>query len=167
MLYSCFLRLSNLHMVSDASGKESACQFRRCKRHRFYPWVGIIPWSRKWHPSPVFLIEKFHGQRNLVDSSPWGHKELEWLSDWAHKHTVYLFMLVLLSQFVIPPNPLCPVLYFCIFILCRKKFLIRGKWAGLSNAHGKLYYTVLKKYIQNIILKCRVVFCGVKNCRLI
>ena len=26
----------------------------------------------KWQPSPVFLSEKFHGQRSLVGSSPWG-----------------------------------------------------------------------------------------------
>ena len=26
-----------------ASGKESACQCRRHKRHRFSPWVGQIP----------------------------------------------------------------------------------------------------------------------------
>ena len=28
------------------SGKESACQCRSCKRHRFHPWVGKIPWRR-------------------------------------------------------------------------------------------------------------------------
>ena len=26
-----------------ASGEEPACQFRRHKRHGFYPWVGKIP----------------------------------------------------------------------------------------------------------------------------
>ena len=26
------------------------------KRHRFSPWVGKIPWSRKWQPAPVFLL---------------------------------------------------------------------------------------------------------------
>ena len=30
------------------SGKESACQCWKCKRHRFSPWVGKIPWRRKW-----------------------------------------------------------------------------------------------------------------------
>ena len=33
-------------------GKESACQRRRCE---FDPWVGKIPWRRKWQHSPVFL----------------------------------------------------------------------------------------------------------------
>ena len=54
------------------SGKESTCQCRRC---RFDPWVGRIPWRREWEPPPVFLPGKFHGQRRLADYSPCGHKE--------------------------------------------------------------------------------------------
>ena len=37
------------------SGKESACQYRRCKRLEFDPWVGSIPWSRKWFNSVQLL----------------------------------------------------------------------------------------------------------------
>ena len=40
----------------------------------FDPWVGKIPWRRKWQPTPVFLPGKPHGQRSLVGYSPWGHK---------------------------------------------------------------------------------------------
>ena len=29
------------------------------------PGVRKIPWRRTWHPTPVFLPGKFHGQRNL------------------------------------------------------------------------------------------------------
>ena len=36
-------------------------------RHRFNPWVGKIPWRRKWQPAPVFLPGETHGQRSLVD----------------------------------------------------------------------------------------------------
>ena len=64
------------------SGKESACQCRRHKRHDFDRWVGKIPGSRKWHPTPVFLPGKFHGQRSLAGYSPWGRKELD-----ATEHT--------------------------------------------------------------------------------
>ena len=38
-----------------SSGKESSCQFRRFKRCRLYPWIGKIPWRRKWQLTPVFL----------------------------------------------------------------------------------------------------------------
>ena len=41
---------------------------------RFNPWVGKIPWGRKWHCTLVFLPE-LHGQRNLAGYSPWGLKE--------------------------------------------------------------------------------------------
>ena len=33
------------------------------QRPGFNPWVGKIPWTRKWQPSPVFLPGKSHGQR--------------------------------------------------------------------------------------------------------
>ena len=48
-----------------------------CGRPRFNPWVGKIPWRRKWQPTPVFLPEKSQGQKSLVGYRPWGHKELD------------------------------------------------------------------------------------------
>ena len=54
------------------SGKDSACQCRRRRRWGFNPWVGKIPWRRKWQPTPVFLPRESHGQRILVGYSPWG-----------------------------------------------------------------------------------------------
>ena len=49
------------------SGKESSCQGRR---HWFHPWVGKIPWRRKWQPTPVFLPGESHERRSLVGRSP-------------------------------------------------------------------------------------------------
>ena len=37
----------------------------------------LIPWRRKWQPTPVFLPRKSRGQRSLAGHSPWGHKELD------------------------------------------------------------------------------------------
>ena len=62
---------SYLGFPGRTSGKESACQCRRCKRCRFYPWVRKVPWSRKWQPTLVFLPRKSQGQRSLVVYSPW------------------------------------------------------------------------------------------------
>ena len=70
------------------SGKESDCQCRRCRRHRFDPWVGKIIWRRKWQPTPVFLPEKLYGQRSLVGYTLWGHKSQTGLSDWAQHKAV-------------------------------------------------------------------------------
>ena len=47
----------------------------QCRKPRFDPWVRKIPWRRKWQPTPVFLLEKSHGQKSLVGCSPWGLKE--------------------------------------------------------------------------------------------
>ena len=61
---------------------------RQCRRLGFDPWVGKIPWSRKWQPTPVFLPGESHEQRSLVGCSPWGHKELDrWVTE--HAHTTY------------------------------------------------------------------------------
>ena len=49
-------------------GKESTCQ---CRRLGFECWVSKIPWSRKWQPTPVFLLGKSHGQRSLAKSWTW------------------------------------------------------------------------------------------------
>ena len=46
-------------------------------RLRFNPWVRKIPWRREWLPTPVFLPEEFHGQRNLAGYSLRGCKELD------------------------------------------------------------------------------------------
>ena len=57
------------------SGKEPACQCKRCKRQGFYPCVGKIPWRRSWQPTPVSSPGESHGQRSLVGYSPWGCQE--------------------------------------------------------------------------------------------
>ena len=42
----------------------------------FNPWVGEIPWRRKWQLVLVLLPGKSHGQRTLADYSPWGLKRV-------------------------------------------------------------------------------------------
>ena len=67
-----------------ASGKEPACQCRRRKRRGFDPWIGEIPWSRQWQPSPVFLpgespwTEK-SGLLQSMGSQRVGHDWSDWL----------------------------------------------------------------------------------------
>jgi len=64
------LSLLLLGFQGGASGKESTCQYRAHRRHRFNPWVGKISWNRKWQLTPVFLPGESHEQRSLVDYSP-------------------------------------------------------------------------------------------------
>ena len=45
----------------------------QCRRPRFDPWVGKIPWRREWQPTLVFLPGKSRGQRSWAGYNPWGH----------------------------------------------------------------------------------------------
>ena len=61
----------------------------QCGRPGFNPWVGKIPWRRKWQPTPVFFPGESREWRSLVDPSPWGHKEsdtTERLHYYYHHH---------------------------------------------------------------------------------
>ena len=69
--------LQSFPASASASGnkKKSTCQCRRFKRWGFNPWVGKVPLSRKWQPTPVFLCGVTHGWRSLAGYSPWSCKE--------------------------------------------------------------------------------------------
>ena len=66
---------SNIHdrLPRWCSRKESACQCKRHKRYGFDPWVGKIPWRKKWQPTPVFLPGKSHNYNvnNSLQSKDW------------------------------------------------------------------------------------------------
>ena len=71
-----------------------------CRRCRFDPWVGKIPWRGKWQPIPVFFPGESHGQRSLAGYGPWGHREsdtTEWLSAWWITRTTKLSFFFWLS----------------------------------------------------------------------
>ena len=40
-------------------------------------------WRRQWHPTPVLLPGKSHGQRSLVGCSPWGREGSD-TTEWVH-----------------------------------------------------------------------------------
>ena len=71
----------------------------KCRRSRFDPWVGKIPWRRKQQPTPVFLLGESYGQRILAGYSPRGCPE----SDTTERLTISL-SLVLLTD-----TSLCPL----------------------------------------------------------
>ena len=78
-------------MYMGFPGGSSTCQRRRWRRHGFSPWVGKIPWRRKWQPTPVFLSGKSHGQRSLVGYSPWGCQESD-TTEWISTQAVCVYM---------------------------------------------------------------------------
>ena len=99
-LYLCSIDYK-LGFSGGASSKEPACQYRRCKRSRFDPWVGKIPWKKKWQPTLVFLSGESHGQRSLAGYSAWGCKEsdtTEWLNTYAHSTSINCLIHHLINQ---------------------------------------------------------------------
>ena len=68
---------------------------------KFDPWLGKMPWKRKWQSTPVFSLHgKFHGQRSLEGYSPWGCKWLD--TTWActHEHQCISKAWVLVSHLI-------------------------------------------------------------------
>ena len=59
-----WLRILPFDTASDRCwGASLVAQLQVClqlRRPGFNPWVGKIPWSRKWQPTPVFLPGKSH-----------------------------------------------------------------------------------------------------------
>ena len=70
----------------DISVAQMAKHLPAMRETGFDPWVGKIPWRRKWKSTPVLLLGESHGQRSLVGYSLWGHKE----SDTAERLTLSL-----------------------------------------------------------------------------
>ena len=62
-------------LSSSSSGKESAGQCRRHKRHGFHLWVGKIPWRRARQPTPVFLPGESPWTEEPGGLCPSSHKE--------------------------------------------------------------------------------------------
>ena len=48
--------------LQDSPGSSAVKNPLAMQETWFDPWVGKIPWRRKWQPTPVFLLGKFHGQ---------------------------------------------------------------------------------------------------------
>ena len=46
-------------------------------RDGFSRWIAKMLWSKKWHPTLVFLPGEFHGERILAGYSPWGCTKLD------------------------------------------------------------------------------------------
>ena len=55
-------------------------------RPGFHPWIGKIPWRRRWQPPSLFLPGRSHGQRSLAGYRSWGRKERD-LTEYTHTHT--------------------------------------------------------------------------------
>ena len=97
------------------SGKESAWQCRRHRRHGFNSWVWKISWRRKWQPPLVVLPGKFHGQKQPGGLQSIGLQSQTRLNTCTHTHTyIPLASCTSLNNFFYYPNILIgPLLVLC------------------------------------------------------
>ena len=78
-------------------------------------WAGaLLPW-------PVSAPRKSHGQRSLVDYSPWGHKELD-MTEQLSAHTGHYPM-----PHTYSPGTVCLFLFFFLVCLRNLNFQIRDE----------------------------------------
>ena len=91
----------------------------------FDHWVGKIPGLGRSPGEgneyiPVFLPGEFHGQRGLVDYSPWGHSQTR-LSDsaaaamYAHTYSyVYMYINMYIMYFYAHPHTSQTCVCMCV-----------------------------------------------------
>ena len=112
------LRTGKSKACQVLSGKESTCQ---CRRRGFDPWVGKIPWRRKWQPIPVM---GFSVQFSLVTQScltlcdPMNYSTPGFLSITNSQSLLKLMSI----ELVMPSNHL---------ILCRPHFLLPSTFPSI------------------------------------
>ena len=72
------------HKGQQAPGQNIPRKFS--SKTRTYSWASINRLPKGWwHPTPVLLPGKPHGQRGLVGCSPWGREESD-MTEWLHFH---------------------------------------------------------------------------------
>ena len=71
----------------DSGGSEVKASARNVGDLGSDPWVGKIPWRKKWQPTLVFLPGESHGRRSLVGYSPGVTKSQTRLSDFTFTFT--------------------------------------------------------------------------------
>ena len=101
---------------------------------RFSPWVGKVPWRRKWKPTPVFLPGEFHRQRSLGGLQYMGSQRVK--QDLATQS---------------PPSPYNPEVGWAVI-----HFLILGLQTGIESKRKRQHIPVCRrgKYCVTVHLVC-------------
>ena len=90
LLHFYIIYYIHTHAKDFPGGSEGRSVCLQCGRPRFDPWVGKIPWRRKWQPTPVLLPGESLGRRGMVVYSPWGRKESDTTSDFTTCTYIYI-----------------------------------------------------------------------------
>ena len=157
LLWSSVMCCFSIYLLM-VSGKESACQCRRCGLD---PWVWKIPWRREWQPTPVFLPGKSHGQEELGRLLSTGLQESDtiegqnkyavllldkqknyqyiWQQDWSSETLLWSLEEPDIKQSLV-------YFFFNVFIFgCAGSLLLHGflsrcsQWGPLSSCSARTY----------------------------
>ena len=91
----CYLCVGNFYLSKGKKKKkntgtslvaETVKRLPTMRETRFNSCIRKMPWRRKWHPTPVLLPGKSHGQRILVGYSHGVAKSRTRLSDFTLLH---------------------------------------------------------------------------------
>ena len=111
-------------MLGGISGKEPACQCRRCKRQRFDSWVKKIPWRRAWQPTPVIVPE------NPMERGVWRATVCRVTKSWiwlkrlnTHIHSPWSMLYVCYYHISMVPFCFYVAVYLCAFLMSEISFL--------------------------------------------
>ena len=90
-----FLATILLSDVCVPPGRTPLVTIRHCLSYYLCDFMTSLCLSRRrqWHPTPVLLPGKCHGQRRLVGCSPWGRYSRTWLSDFTFTFTFHFHAL--------------------------------------------------------------------------
>ena len=105
------------------------------------PWIGKIPWRRKWQPTPVFLPGKSRGQRILMGYSPGGCKE----SDTAGRLSLHAH-----SLFIIPIHLSFINMPIRYHLFCRLNF--SSKYKKLKPCEWRIPLYLSIPFSQSVIV---------------
>ena len=100
---------------------------------RFDPWVGKIPWRRKWQPTPILLPGKSHGQRSLIGYSPWGHKELDTTERLHFTSLPHCRQMLYCLSYQGSPNQIMVIINFTLYPLFSYNVSARQHWYCTSR----------------------------------
>ena len=75
-MHEYIFKLSTLLSSINTYENKRYLQFSFPVKHKFmFNHVSWSVWRRQWHPTPVLLPGKCHGQRSLVGYRQWDHKK--------------------------------------------------------------------------------------------
>ena len=107
----------------------------------FHPWLGKIPWRRKWQPIPVFLPGESHAQRILVGCSSLSLKELNMTE--ATQHADFPSRLIPFTHASSDTSSVFPYKIFLSHLILSNLLYLRFPFQYLQGYNSSCFWCLL------------------------